>query len=57
MCYSVSTTWDEGTIRACLYLYLNLLPLDHELIGQLATVYAASNTEVKKVGAVFLCFS
>uniref|UniRef100_A0A914WJ65 Symplekin/Pta1 N-terminal domain-containing protein n=1 Tax=Plectus sambesii TaxID=2011161 RepID=A0A914WJ65_9BILA len=41
--------WDEHTIRACLYLYLNLLPLDHSLIQKLAEVYALANTEVKKV--------
>ena len=48
MIFSVEQ-WDEGSIRACMYLYLNLLPLDHDLIDRLAIVYAQSSTDVKKV--------
>lgn len=41
--------WDESLIRAGLYLFLALLPQDPSLLQQLASVYARSGTEIKRV--------
>jgi hypothetical protein len=43
--------WDESLIRAGLYLFLALLPQDPSLLHQLASVYAQSGTEIKRVRA------
>ncbi|CAF1109993.1 unnamed protein product [Adineta ricciae] len=42
-------TWTEESIRLCLPLYLNLMPLNHQLIQPLATVYTAVNGDIKRV--------
>lgn len=41
--------WDEGLIRAGLFLFLSLLPLDHSLLNHLASIYARAGTEIKRV--------
>ena len=41
--------WDESLIRAGLFLFLSLLPQDPSLLHQLASVYARSGTEIKRV--------
>jgi hypothetical protein len=44
--------WDESLIRAGLYLFLALLPQDPSLLQQLASVYARSGTEIKRVNHI-----
>ncbi|MFH4977060.1 hypothetical protein AB6A40_003769 [Gnathostoma spinigerum] len=41
--------WNEITIRAGLNLFLAILPVDHSLIHNLASVYAKSSNDIKKV--------
>ncbi|KAL3096947.1 hypothetical protein niasHS_002663 [Heterodera schachtii] len=41
--------WEESLIRAGLFLFLSLLPLDHSLLDQLASVYARAGTEIKRM--------
>ncbi|VDP09748.1 unnamed protein product [Soboliphyme baturini] len=41
--------WDEQSIKACLYLYLFLLPEEPKLIHQLANVYNEATGEIKLV--------
>lgn len=43
-----SEVWTEDTIKLCLYLYLGLLPVNHKLIHELATVYTATAPDVKR---------
>ncbi|VDM95136.1 unnamed protein product [Thelazia callipaeda] len=41
--------WDDATIRITLNLFLSILPLDHSLIPTLASVYARSSNDIKRV--------
>ncbi|XP_029637763.2 symplekin [Octopus sinensis] len=41
-------TWVEDCIKLCLYLYLGLLPSNHKLIHELATVYTATSADIKR---------
>ncbi|BET00821.1 symplekin [Nesidiocoris tenuis] len=43
-----SETWNDDCTKACLYLYLSLLPLSQELIHGLAVVYVATVPDVKR---------
>lgn len=40
--------WVEDCIKLCLYLYLGLLPSNHKLIHELATVYTATAADIKR---------
>ncbi|KAK4296500.1 hypothetical protein Pmani_031010 [Petrolisthes manimaculis] len=40
--------WTEATVKACLYLYLALLPLNQALIHDLAVVYVKTVNEAKR---------
>jgi len=44
--------WDESLIKAALHLFLALLPSDHSLLHQLASVCARASTEIKRVSAM-----
>ncbi|XP_051631188.1 symplekin-like isoform X15 [Manacus candei] len=44
----VAAPWTEETIRQCLYLYLALLPLNHKLIHELASVYTEAIADIKR---------
>uniref|UniRef100_A0A915KJJ5 Symplekin n=1 Tax=Romanomermis culicivorax TaxID=13658 RepID=A0A915KJJ5_ROMCU len=41
--------WEEDSIKACLYLFLFLLPVDYSLIHKLADVYVQTANETKRV--------
>lgn len=41
--------WAEGPTKACLYLYLELLPHEHKLIHELTRVYVQTVPEVKRI--------
>ncbi|XP_019627465.1 PREDICTED: symplekin-like isoform X3 [Branchiostoma belcheri] len=41
--------WTEDLIKLCLHLYLALLPLNHKLIHELASVYVAASANIKRV--------
>lgn len=41
-------TWNEDAIKMSLYLYLGLLPSNHKLIHELATVYTSTNADIKR---------
>uniref|UniRef100_A0A1B6C9A1 Symplekin n=1 Tax=Clastoptera arizonana TaxID=38151 RepID=A0A1B6C9A1_9HEMI len=43
-----SDTWTDEAIKACLYLYLVLLPINQELIHELARVYVQTGADVKR---------
>ncbi|KAG8333354.1 hypothetical protein J6590_000498 [Homalodisca vitripennis] len=43
-----SEYWTEEAIRACLYLYLVLLPIKQELIHELAATYVLTGADVKR---------
>lgn len=45
--------WDESLIKAGLHLFLNVLPEDHSLLHQLASVCSRANTEIKRVFLLF----
>ncbi|XP_077989762.1 symplekin-like [Glandiceps talaboti] len=40
--------WTEESIKMCLTLYLALLPMNHKLIHELATVYVATSPLIKR---------
>ncbi|XP_022085906.1 symplekin-like [Acanthaster planci] len=40
--------WTEASIKLCLHLYLALLPSNHKLIHELATVYVATSALIKR---------
>lgn len=40
--------WNEEAVRACLYLYLALLPLNEEMIHELARVYVQTAADMKR---------
>jgi len=40
--------WTEDSIKLCLYLYLGLLPIKHNLIHELANVYTAASADIKR---------
>lgn len=44
-----SPRWDDNTIRSALHLFLSVLPIDHSLIHNLASVYAKSSNDIKRV--------
>ncbi|KAK2512595.1 symplekin [Columba livia] len=44
----VAAPWTEETIKQCLYLYLALLPLNHKLIHELASVYTEAIADIKR---------
>ncbi|XP_026294194.1 symplekin [Frankliniella occidentalis] len=46
---SKADTWAEGPTKACLYLYLELLPHEHRLIHELTRVYAQTVADVKRI--------
>ncbi|XP_054261874.1 symplekin-like [Macrosteles quadrilineatus] len=41
-------SWSDEAIRACLYLYLTLLPVKQELIHELAATYVQTGADVKR---------
>ncbi|XP_052769693.1 symplekin-like isoform X1 [Mya arenaria] len=41
-------SWNEDAIKMSLYLYLGLLPSNHKLIHELATVYTSTNADIKR---------
>lgn len=42
-------TWNEETVRACLHLYLSILPFKESLIHDLPGTFISSNSEVKRI--------
>lgn len=44
----VAATWNEDTVRQCLFLYLSLLPLNHQLVHELASVYTEAIADIKR---------
>ncbi|KAM9590922.1 LOW QUALITY PROTEIN: symplekin-like [Morphnus guianensis] len=44
----VAVPWTEETIKQCLYLYLALLPHNHKLIHELASVYIEAIADIKR---------
>lgn len=46
---SRADTWSEGPTKACLYLYLELLPHEHRLIHELTRVYVQTVADVKRI--------
>lgn len=44
----MAAPWTEETIKQCLYLYLALLPLNHKLIHELASVYTEAIADIKR---------
>ena len=42
-------TWTDGPTKACLYLYLELLPHEHRLIHELTRVYVQTVADVKRI--------
>ncbi|KAK3928171.1 Symplekin [Frankliniella fusca] len=46
---SRADTWAEGPTKACLYLYLELLPHEHRLIHELTRVYVQTVADVKRI--------
>ncbi|MBN3313005.1 SYMPK protein, partial [Atractosteus spatula] len=44
----VAAPWTEETVRQCLYLYLSLLPLNHRLVHELASVYTEAIADIKR---------
>jgi len=40
--------WSDENVKLCLYLYLGLLPVDHQLIQDLAVVYTAAVADIKR---------
>uniref|UniRef100_A0A8C6Y9R1 Symplekin C-terminal domain-containing protein n=1 Tax=Naja naja TaxID=35670 RepID=A0A8C6Y9R1_NAJNA len=45
---NVAAPWTEETIKHCLYLYLALLPQNHKLIHELASVYTEAIADIKR---------
>ncbi|XP_014117876.1 PREDICTED: symplekin [Pseudopodoces humilis] len=44
----VAAPWTEEAIKQCLYLYLALLPHNHKLIHELASVYTEAIADIKR---------
>nr|XP_046259293.1 symplekin [Scatophagus argus] len=44
----VASPWTEDTVRQCLFLYLSLLPLNHRLVHELASVYTEAIADIKR---------
>lgn len=44
----VAAPWTEDTVRQCLFLYLSLLPLNHRLVHELASVYTEAIADIKR---------
>uniref|UniRef100_A0AAQ4QF95 Symplekin n=1 Tax=Gasterosteus aculeatus aculeatus TaxID=481459 RepID=A0AAQ4QF95_GASAC len=44
----VASPWTEETVRQCLFLYLSLLPLNHRLVQELASVYTEAIADIKR---------
>nr|XP_061799753.1 symplekin-like [Nerophis lumbriciformis] len=44
----VASPWTEETVRQCLFLYLSLLPLNHKLVHELASVYTEAIADIKR---------
>lgn len=44
----VAAPWTEETVRQCLFLYLSLLPLNHKLVHELASVYTEAIADIKR---------
>lgn len=44
----VAAPWTEDTVKHCLYLYLALLPQNHKLIHELASVYTEATADIKR---------
>lgn len=44
----MAAPWTEETIKHCLYLYLALLPQNHKLIHELASVYTEAIADIKR---------
>ncbi|XP_064408748.1 symplekin isoform X2 [Latimeria chalumnae] len=44
----VAAPWTEDTVKQCLYLYLALLPQNHKLIHELASVYTEAIADIKR---------
>ncbi|XP_030073167.1 symplekin isoform X2 [Microcaecilia unicolor] len=44
----VAAPWTEETEKQCLYLYLALLPQNHKLIHELASVYTEAIADIKR---------
>ncbi|CAB3359648.1 Hypothetical predicted protein [Cloeon dipterum] len=40
--------WNENCVKACLYLYLSLLPLNESMIHELAKIYVQTVADVKR---------
>lgn len=45
---SLSGTWTEEYTKVCLHLYLTLLPINHKLIHDLASVYVGTVASIKR---------
>ncbi|XP_046384169.1 symplekin [Ischnura elegans] len=46
---NIETQWSEDIVKVCLYLYLALLPINENLIHELARVYVQTVADVKRV--------
>ncbi|CAJ1078692.1 symplekin [Xyrichtys novacula] len=44
----VAAPWTEETVRQCLFLYLSLLPLNHRMVHELASVYTEAIADIKR---------
>lgn len=44
----MAAPWTEDTVRQCLFLYLSLLPLNHQLVHELASVYTEAIADIKR---------
>lgn len=44
-----SDIWTDNLVRACVQVYIALLPINEALIHELAKVYVASNADVKRI--------
>ena len=42
------SSWTEGNIKRCLYLYLEILPVNHALLHELATAYTNASDDIKR---------
>ncbi|CAH2283271.1 symplekin isoform X2 [Pelobates cultripes] len=45
----VAVPWTEDTVKQCLYVYLAILPQNHRLIHELASVYAEATAVSKSI--------
>jgi symplekin len=45
----IDNNWSEESIKTCLYLYLELIPVNHSLIHPLSQIYIGSISEVKRI--------